>query len=308
MRIAIVAAGGVGGFLGARLIAAGVEVALLARGAHLAAIRTHGLSLETPSGTTTVRPATITDNPADIGEVDIVIFAVKLPDGETAAAACRPLIGPETGVVPFLNGVEATPLLAKTLGPQHAMMGCCYIFAEVAGPGRIRQTGSGARFLFGEADGGQSQRSNALRAALVSAGLDAPLPGDMRVEVWRKFAFLATISGFTAAARAPIGALRSAPRTRALMRRAIEEAVAVAAACGVGLPGDTVERHMTFLDSLPPESRASQANDLAAGRPLELEWLSGAVARLGLENGVATPVHETLTAVLLPHAKGAPKV
>lgn len=305
MKIAIVAAGGVGGFLGVRLIQAGADVALMARGAHLAAIRANGLTLETPGGTTTVRPSLVSDRAAEIGPVDVVLFAVKLPDAEAAAVACRPLLGPKTGVVPFLNGVEATAILAKALGTQHAMTGVCYIFAEVASPGRIRQTGRGARFLFGEADGGQSARSEALRAALVGAGLEAPVPGDMREEVWRKFAFLSTISGFTAAARSPIGVLRADPGTRALMQRAIEEVVAVARASGTTLPAGTVERHMEFLDALPAESRASQANDLAAGRPLELHWLSGAVARLGRERGVATPIHATLTAVLLAHARGS---
>ncbi len=165
MRIAIMAAGGVGGFLGARLIKAGADVAIVARGKHLDAIRSSGLTLETPTETITVRPALATDDPGAIGPVDIVVFAVKLPDAETAALACRPLLKPGTWIVPFQNGVEASELLRRVLGPEPAMMGTCYIFAELAGPGRIVQTGAKPRFLFGEPDGAQSDRSRAICAS-----------------------------------------------------------------------------------------------------------------------------------------------
>lgn len=304
MRVAAVAAGGVGGYLGAKLAQTGHEVAMLARGRHLEAIRANGLTVETNKGDFTVRPAIATDDPADIGPVDVVLFAVKLPDTEAAAGMCRPLIGPETAVVPFQNGVEACETLATNLGAEHAANGCGYIAISIAEPGRLRKVGDLERFLFGEADGGQSPRLDALRAALVEAGVNAPAPEDIRVEIWRKFAFLAAFSGVTAASRSPVGVIRSDPAMRPVLERAIQEVVAVARGRGIAVPEDLAAQHMAMIDGLEPEMTASQAHDLAAGKPIEVDYLSGGVARLGREAGVDTPVHATLHAVLKPFAGG----
>jgi 2-dehydropantoate 2-reductase len=304
MRIAVMAAGGVGGFLAARLIKAGSDVAVIARGAHLAAIRENGLTLENPKERINVRPRIATDDPAAIGPVDILIFAVKMPDIETAAEACRPLIGPGTGVIPFQNGVEASDIIAGILGAEHAMMGTTYIFSDIVEPGRIVQTGTNARFFFGERTGGQSERSNAFRASVLAAGVDAPVPADIRLEIWRKFVFLSSMAGITAATRAPIGEIRADPVMRATYTRAMEEVAAVAKARGIELPADSMDRYAHYFDSAPYEARSTLAKDLAAGRPLEVEWLSGAVHRLGKESGVDTPVHSTFYAVLRPFAQG----
>lgn len=304
MRVAIMAAGGVGGYLGARLADAGHEVAMIARGRHLEAIRTGGLEVDTNKGTTIVRPALATDDPTEVGPVDVVVFAVKLRDTEAAAAACRPLIGPETLVVPFQNGVESTEVLGGMLGREHVAAGCAYIAITIAEPGRLAKVGDLERFLFGEADGGQSDRTRALRAALAEAGVNAPEPEDIRVEIWRKFAFLAPLSGMTAASRSPIGAVRGDPHMRETFRRAVAEVAQVARARGIAVPDDLVEQHMGFVEGLEHHMTSSQAHDLAAGRPLEVDGLSGAVVRLGSEVGIDTPVHATLHAVLRPFAAG----
>lgn len=306
MRIAIMAAGGVGGFLAAHLLRHGAgEVALIARGAHLQALRADGLTLTSDSGEFTVPVTTVTDDPATIGPVDAVVFAVKLADTEAAAEACRPLLGPETAVVPFQNGVESRERIRAVLGSAHACAGCCYVSVAIDRPGAIRQAGQFGRFLFAEADGAQSPRLEALRAALVGAGVEAPVPDDIDVELWTKFSFLVGLSGLTAAGRTTIGAVRDDPHQAAVYRRAIEEAVAVARARGVALPDDVVDKHLTFTASLPPGMRASQAIDLERGNPLEVDWLAGAVARLGAEAGVDTPVNATLHAVLKPFAGGS---
>ncbi len=306
MRIAFMAAGGVGGFLAAHLLRHGAdEVALIARGAHLAALRDHGLTLVTDDGETTVPVTTLTDDPATIGPVDAVIFAVKLADTEAAAEACRPLLGPATAVVPFQNGVESRERVRAVLGADHACAGCCYVSVAIDRPGVIRQAGQFGRFLFAEADGSQSPRLAALRAALVAAGVECPVPDDIDVELWTKFSFLVGLSGLTAAGRTTIGAVRDDPVQAAIYRRAIEEAVAVARARGVALAGDVVDKHLEFTASLPPGMRASQAIDLERGNPIEVDWLSGAVARLGAEAGVDTPVNATLHAVLRPFTRGS---
>jgi 2-dehydropantoate 2-reductase len=304
MRVAVMAAGGVGGYLGSKLVGKGHEVAMIARGAHLEAIRANGLAVDTDGGTFIATPSLVTDDPAEVGPVDVVVFAVKLPHTDAAAQACRPLIGADTVVIPFQNGVESPATLARLLGPAHAAAGCGYIAISIVEPGRLRKVGELERFLFGEADGGQSARIEAFRSALVDAGVNAPVPEDIHVEVWRKFAFLAALSGMTAASRAPIGVIRDDEAMRNVFRRAVNEVVEVARARGIAVPEDLTDQHMAFIAGLPHEMTASQAHDLAAGRPLEIEGLSGAVVRLGGERGVDTPVHAALHAVLRPFAAG----
>lgn len=306
MRIAIMAAGGVGGYLAAHLLRAqAAEVALIARGAHLAALRSDGLTLAADGDSFCVPLPLVTDDPSEIGAVDVVLFAVKLADTETAAAACRPLLHAGTAVVPFQNGVESTARIAAVLGDRHACAGCCYLSVAIERPGVVRQVGTLSKFLFAEADGAQSPRIEALRSALAAAGITAPVPESIDLELWTKFSFLVGLSGVTAAARTTIGVVRDTPALASTYRRAIEEAVAVARARGIELPDDVVERHLAFSASLPAGLRASQAIDLERGKPLEVDWLSGAVVRLAAEQGIDTPVNATLHAVLRPFARGS---
>jgi len=304
MRIGVISAGGVGGYLAGKLLAANADVSVVARGKHLDAIRASGLTLTTSGGTVTVTPRVATSDAAEIGPVDMVVFAVKMPDLAAAATAMLPMLGPETGVIPFQNGVEASGLLAAVVGTDRAMSGTCYIFSEIEGPGHIRQVGAPGRFFFGEADGSQSDRSRAFRALAVAAGIDAPVPADMRLELWKKFTYLAAMSGMVANTRSNVGVVRSDPVMRATFGRAIEETIAVAAAEGVAMPADSLARYYRFLDAAPAEARSSMAKDLDAGKPIEAEWLNGAIDRLGKVHGVDTPVHTTLYATLRPFARG----
>lgn len=304
MRIAVFGAGAVGGYFGARLAAAGEDVTFVARGSHLAAIRKTGLRIESPNGDLTIHPAQATDDPASIGVVDYVMFAVKLFDTEAVARACKPLVGPDTTVLALQNGVETEEILGDVLGAQHVMGGTVYIAAVITEPGLIRQTGAFARMVFGEMDGSLSPRGLTFEAACKKAGVDAVFSPQVLTDIWMKFIVLAALSGVTTVTRKPVGLLRADPDTRMLLQTAIAEAAAVGRAHGVTLPDDAVQRQMAVLDGWPPEMVASMLHDLQSGKRMELDHLSGAITRLGWKSGVQTPVHDTLYAALKPYKDG----
>ena len=304
MRIAVMGSGGVGGYLGGRLAAAGQDVTFAARGAHLAAVREHGLALRSALGDVLIRPAQASDDPATIGPVDLVIFAVKLYDTEAAAEATKPLIGPATGVVTLQNGVDGAELLCRVLGQEYVIGGVAHIAAVIDEPGVIRHTGTMASFGFGELDGVRSERVGALSRALQAAGVDHRISEDIQRDIWDKMAFLASFAGLTALMRLPIGPIREDADARAMLRNALGEACAVARAKGGSLPDDFVERTLARCDRLPYEMKSSLLQDLERGRRLELPWLSGAIVRLGQEFGIATPTHALITTALKLHADG----
>ncbi len=304
MRIAVMGTGGVGGYFGGRLAAAGEDVCFIARGAHLEAIRRGGLRIASALGDATITPAKATDDPATIGPVDLVIFTVKLYDTEAAAEAIGPLVGPATGVVTFQNGITGTQVLADRLGAGHVVGGVAQIGAVVAEPGLIGHTGTMARLVFGELDGSSSARVAALARALDAAGVDHVVSDDIRREIWDKMVFLSTFAGLTSLIRLPIGPIRSDPGTRGLLRDGLAEALAVARASGSDLPEDLADRILGRVDRLPAEMKSSMLQDLEAGRRLELAWLSGTIARMGRDLGVATPMHGLIATALKPHAEG----
>ncbi|HEX2025901.1 MAG TPA: 2-dehydropantoate 2-reductase [Actinomycetota bacterium] len=301
MRIAVFGVGGVGGYVGARLAEAGEDVVLIARGAHLRAIREHGLHLESIAGDAHVRPSLATDDPAEAGNVDSVIAATKtwqLPD---AARTMGPLIGADTTVVPLLNGVEAADVLAEALGPEPVVGGLCGMISFLAGPGRVRHTGAEPWVTIGELDGKVTDRVRSIEAALSRCrGLKVALSDRIRVELWEKLAFITATGGVGAVTRAPIGAFRDVPETRALLEAAMREVVEVARARGVPVGDHVVAERMSFVDRLEAHGTASMQRDIMAGRRSELDELNGAVVRLGREAGVDTPVHSAIYAALRP--------
>jgi len=304
MKIAVMATGGVGGYFGARLAAAGEAVHFIARGAHLAALQNSGLAVESAKGNLHLAPVAATGDPAVIGPVDVVLFAVKLWDTESAAAACKPLLGPETAVVSFQNGVDSAERLAKVLGPAPVMGGVAYIASTIAAPGAIKHTGTMARLVFGELDGRKSARGEALLAACQKAGIDAVLSTDIVKDIWAKFAMLASFSGVTSLTRKPMGPIRGEPVTYRLLLDAIAEVAALAKAKGIELGADFLERQKAAIAAMPAEMKSSMLVDLERGNRLELDWLSGKVARLGEAAGVATPIHRFIAAGLALHAAG----
>lgn len=304
MKIAVMGAGGIGAYFGARLAEAGEDVAFIARGAHLDAMRRDGLRIDSANGDLHLSEPRVTDNPAEIGPVDVVLFTVKLWDTEAAAEAVRPLLGPETAVISLQNGIDAEDLLATLLGAEHVMGGVAYILAVISAPGVIGHTGTMARVIFGERGGAERERGVALQNSFANAGVDAEVRGDIDKDIWRKFSILAPHSGLTALTRLTSGPIMASPETRGLLQQAVEEVVAVGRAKGVALDDGLVERNMAFFAGLPPEFGSSMLHDIQAGRRLELPFLSGAVARLGNDLGMPTPVHAFIAAALAPHAMG----
>ena len=305
MRIAIMGSGGVGGYFGARLAQAGNDVAFIARGRHLAAMRANGLAIRSVLGDMTIPRPAVTDDPAGLAPADIVLFAVKLWDTEGAAKAVLPLLATGGVVVPFQNGVESIERIGAIVGAHRVMGGVAYIAATIGEPGVIVHTGTMARLRFGPVEPSQRKTAEALLASCQGAGIDAELSNDILRALWEKFAFLSAFSGLTSVARQPLGVLRSDPDLRATLEAAIRETWSVGRAKGVALTDDFVTQQMKFTDGLPAQMKSSMLNDLEAGNRIEAPWLAGAVARMGSAMGIATPVNATLFAALKPYCAGA---
>ncbi|GMQ95775.1 MAG: 2-dehydropantoate 2-reductase [Gammaproteobacteria bacterium] len=306
MKIAVMGSGGVGGYFGARLAAADNDVSFIARGAHLEAIRGQGLRVQSPLGDVHIDPAAATDDPAEVGPVDVVLFATKLYDTESAGQQCRAFIGADTAVISLLNGVDSEERLGRILGAEHVVGGVARISAGIAEPGVIQHHARFAEIEFGEPDGRKSARLQAFLAAATEAKIDAQLSDDINTAIWQKFVMIASFSAVTTLTRLPAGPIRDNPRTWSLMQAAAHEAGAVARARGVGLAENAVDDVVKLMGALPDGMKASMLTDLERGKPLELEWLSGAVCRLGRETGVDTPVHRVVLAALSPFAAGRP--
>jgi 2-dehydropantoate 2-reductase len=301
LTFAVFGTGAVGGYFGGRLAEAGHDVRFIARGRHLAAIREHGLRVSSVDGDFLIRPARVADDPAAIGQVDVVLVGVKAWQVPEAADSMGPLVGGSTFVVPLQNGVEAPDQLAAALGPERVLGGLCRVLAYLDGPGHIRHIGVTPYVAFGELDGSGSDRVEALRRAFeVARGITVEVPPDIRIAMWSKFLFIAALGGVGALTRSPIGLLRSDPKSRQLLRGALLEIHAVAGRRGIELPSDIVDRTLAFIDTLPTEGTASMQRDIMEGRPSELEAQVGAVVRLGDRLGVAVPVHRMIYESLLP--------
>jgi 2-dehydropantoate 2-reductase len=303
MRIAVVGAGGVGGYFGGRLAAAGADVRFLARGAHLSAMRASGLRIISPKGDVHVANVHASDDPAAIGPVDVVMFAVKLYDVANAVGTLTPLIGPDTIVLPFQNGVDGVAFVERAVGREHTGGGTCYVSAAISAPGVITHTAMD-HLMFGELDGSRSPRLEALLAACSQTNFQSTLSTRIDVDIWTKFTRLSVLSGMTTVTRSPLGVIMQDPDLRAMLKAAVGEALAVAQAKGIPVRSDMIDDVAKAYDALPPHTKASMLVDLENGRRLELPWLSGAVARIGREVGVATPIHSFITTVLKPFVAG----
>ncbi len=301
MKLAVYGTGGVGGYFGGRLALAGADVHLIARGAHLEALRKGGLKVTSPKGDFHVElPAT--DDPSEIGPCDVVLFTVKSFDTKTAAADLHPLIGDETAIVSFQNGVDNEEKIARAVGNEHVMGGAAYIFSRIAGPGAIAHTGGPARIVFGELDGSRSERAKRLLDLCLKADVDAEMSEAIVQVLWDKFAFICAQAGLTAAVRLPIGDVRSVEESWAAFKRIVEEVRAVASAAGVDLPADITERHASFAQSLAPTGYSSLFDDLTSGRRMELEALHGIVVSRARRHEIPAPMSEAIYAILRPWA------
>ena len=304
MRIGAMGAGGVGGYFGARLQQAGHDVTFFARGRHLEAIRANGLKVESPHGDALLKVRVLED-PREAGVVDVVLFAVKLWDTEAAAEKLRPVVGPETAIIPFQNGVESIARLRKVFPEKAVLGGSAYIATRVKSPGVIEHTGEMSRLQFGPVLPSQREKAEAFLSACREAKINAEIPEDIVRANWEKFVFLVAVSSATAVARAPLGVVRSDPDLRWLFEQAMRETWKVGRARGVALADNFVEERLRFADGLHADMRASLLHDLEAGGKLEAPWLCGAVARMAREAGIDAPVNRAVFAALKPFVNGS---
>jgi len=298
--------GGVGGYFGARLAQGGCDVSFIARGAHLAALREHGLVVESQLGNVSLMKVSATDDPATLGSVDVVLISVKLWDTQAAARAISPIIGPAKTVLSLQNGVQKDDVLRRILGDRPIIGGICYISATIARPGVISHTGTVQKIVFGEYDAQRSARAEAFLEACLQARIDVELSLEIRKAIWEKFVFLVGLSAATATIRLPIGPIRKDPRTRRFLLDIMREVVAVGRGQGVALSAEYAEDLLTFYDGLPAEMAASMYHDLERGNRLEVDWLSGAVVELGQTAGTPTPLNRAVRDILTLHATGKP--
>lgn len=305
MRIAVVGAGGVGGYFGAKLAHAGEDVTFIARGATLEALRRNGIRVDSILGDFVLDRVHATGDPESIGPVDAVLVAVKAWQVSGIAPSLKPLLGADTAVVPLENGIEAPDDLIRGLGPANVLGGLCAIVSFVVEPGHIRHAASDPIVAFGELDNRRSARAERLLLAMRHAGINADIPPDIHRSLWTKFVFITPMSAIGAVTRVPIGIWRDVPETRDLAMKAVLEVIALAAAKGVTLAPDALELTMKRYDGLAPASTASMQRDVMEGRPSELEAQVGAVVRLGAELNVPTPIHDVFYAALLPQERKA---
>jgi 2-dehydropantoate 2-reductase len=300
VKIAVVGVGGVGGYFGGLLAQAGHEVSLILRGEHLGAVQAHGLRVRSVHGDFTVHPALATDDPQAVGVQEYVVVAVKHFHLAAAPAVLRPLIGPQTTLVPLLNGVDAHDILAAEFGAERVVGGLCSIVSSIEAPGVIRQESALRRVVVGELDRRRSKRVERIVRAWAEAGADARQAEDIHAALWTKFVFIAAFGGISALTRATAGELLAQPEAKQLLIDAMREVESVGRARGIALNSDVVDSSIALLQSFEPGATSSMQRDVAAGRPFELEAFSGTVARLGRQHGVPTPAHGTIYALLRP--------
>ena len=305
MRIAVVGAGGVGGYFGGRWAEAGLDVTLIARGPHLQAMRDGGLRIVSPLGNAHVE-VVATDDPAEVGQVDAIVIATKTWQLAAAARDIAPMVGPDTMVVGLQNGVDASDVICGAVDREHVLGGSCRIISYIEEPGAIHHIGADPTVIFGEAGGGTSKRVLRLLENLrTGAGMTVRTSSDIQTVIWKKFHFLASTAGVGSVTQEPLGVIRSTPELRSRLRQAMDEILAVASARAVALEDTLTDDAMAFVDGLPADGTSSMQRDFAAGRRTELESLSGAVVRLGRESGVPTPVHAEIYQFLLPRELAA---
>jgi 2-dehydropantoate 2-reductase len=308
MRIAVIGVGGTGGYFGGLLARVEEDVTFVARGAQLEALRTRGLTVESRLAGTFTVAVQATDDPSDVGPVDLVLFCVKTYDTDAAAESIRPPIRPDTMLISLQNGIDNEERIARAAGHSSGLGAVAYVVSAIKAPGVVAQTAGPGKIVLGELSGGTSERTKRLHDALQGAGIAAEVHPDIRAVLWQKFLFICAFSGVTALTRLPIGTVLADPVTRELFRGTSEEVEAVARAGGIDLPDDCVEQAMTQAAAVEPWGRGSLYGDLAGGRRLELESLNSEVVRLGRERGIETPLNFAIHAALHPYVDGGPEL
>lgn len=300
MRIAVFGSGGVGGYFGGRLAHAGEDIVFIARGGHLDALQKGGLHIASINGDLHLPAVRATADPAQAGRVDIILLAVKAWQVPAAIQSMQPMVGELTGIVPLGNGVDAPRQLLQAFGERHVLGGMCRISSFLASPGHIEHVAIDPIVLVGELDNRPSERLAALRSAFERAGVNVSVPGDILAAMWEKFIFIAAMSGLGSITRSPAGVFRSLAGTRRILECLVSETEQVGRAQGINLPPDIAARTLSIIDNLPYETHASMVRDIMGGKPSELEAQNGAVVRMGVQSGVATPCNKWIYDCLLP--------
>ena len=305
MHVAVMGAGAIGGYVGGRLAEAGAEVTFIARGTHLEALQTNGLTVESPEGRLHLPTIDVVADPAATGPVDLVLFTVKLGDAEAAADAIAPLMGEATRVLTLQNGIDSTAILERRVGPGRVAAGVIYLPASIEKPGVIRHSG-GPHLIMADALNKDPVMAELFAMSDALIGLDVEPHAAPDTMVWGKFIDLVAFSGVTCLARSAIGRARAHPATADFMHALLRENVAVAQAEGIALPEDHVEQRLAFLGKLSDSSKSSMLSDLEAGKPLELPWLAARICELGAGHGIDTPANRAVVAALAPFVHGRP--
>jgi 2-dehydropantoate 2-reductase len=300
MRFAVIGAGAVGGYFGGRLAQSGEDVWFLARGRTLDAMRQHGLKVDSTKGDFSLPSVRVSEQPNAVGQVDVVLVAVKAWQVAEVAPILKPLVGPQTMVVPLQNGVEAPDELSRMVGSDKVLVGLCGLMSTIVEPGHIRHFGLEPFIAFKEQNNSRTPRLEPLREAVAKAGIQAIIPEDIYVRFWLKFFFITAVGGVGSVTRFPISVVRQMPTTRQLLYRAIQEIDTLAKAKGVKMPVSAVEDTMGIVDAMPSGGTTSMQRDISEGRPSELESLCGAVARIGKALGLDLPVNTAIYNALLP--------
>ena len=304
MRIAVMGTGSIGGYFGGMLARAGNEVSFIARGAHLAASKSDGLKVVRDDEEFTVR-CQATEDPREIGSVDLAMLCVKTYQNEVAVPLMRPLVGPDTTVLCLQNGVDSYLKAAEVLGEERVLPGAAFIEAGMLGAGTVQQTGGVVRIIMGETTGIETPRCQAIRDAFLGAGVPAEVLSDIRAGQWEKFMFIATMAGVTSMARATLAELMPQPHWRKVVLACLAEIDTVGRANGVGLPPNILSDTVNYMENNLGDLNASMYTDLLAGRPMELDALNGAVVRIGQQTGVATPINDVIYAMLKKFQNGS---
>lgn len=306
MRIVVIGTGGVGGYFGARLTEAGENVTFVARGAHLEAIKSRGLTVYSALGDMHLKDVQCTENTRDIGHADIVMIAVKLWATDEAIQTAKPLLGKNTGIISFQNGILAEESLIAAYSSQHAMGGVANIAALIEEPGVIRHNGNMASLAFGELNNTQSERAQSLLTACSRANIKAEIPDDINGAIWEKYIRLVTMSAMTTLCRMPIGPIRDEVHTRNLLSQILAEIIDVGKAKGLKFSDNVLQEQLDIIDGYPPSMVASMCGDLRRGYPLEVPWFSGTIVRLGKELNIPTPANGFVYAALKLFEHGRP--
>ena len=306
MKICIVGAGGLGGLFGGWLADAGEDVSFIARGAHLQALQTSGLHIQSPMGHRHIADIRASSDPAEIGEVDVVLMCVKNYDLTATARQCRPLIGANTAVISVLNGVNAPAVMADEIDMAHVVAGLTYLPSNIAAPGVIEHKSAFISIVFGPGAGAVAGNVEGFHARCCAAGIDAKISGDIEKALWTKFIGWSASAATTSVSRQPIGVIQNSPELHGVFESVAREAFAVSVAEGVGLADDTIDRLLTTFVNFPPKAKSSTLVDLENGKPLELEAGVGSIIRFAERHGIDVPVSRTVYAALLPFIDGAP--